>query len=283
LNVFLLSVAALSISSQAILKKSYNLRTNKKGAFFFSAVSVLCACLFFVLLGGFDLHFTPEVLPYAFGFALSYGTAVLSSLIAIRLGSLSLTSLISSYSLTIPTFYGLFFLGEEVGILFYIGLSVLFVSLFLINSRRSESKISLKWAIAVFLAFLGNGVCSTVQNAQQKSFGGQYKSETMIIALLTVGAVMLVFSLLLERKEIPKALKNGGAQACACGIMNGVCNLAVMILALRMNASIMFPIISACGILLTGTVSVLFYKEKLSRGQYVALLLGVISVIFMNI
>ena len=65
--------------------------------------------------------------------------------------------------------------------------------------------------------------------------------------------------------------------------MNGVCNFLVMILAVKMDASIMFPVMSAGGIVVTGLVSVFIYKEKLSRGQYAALVLGITSVVRMNI
>ena len=271
------------MSAQSILKKSYTVKTKNKGAFIFSAVSIIFASLFFVIMSGFELHFTWDILPYSLGFALAYGTAVLMSFVAIRLGSLSLTSLITSYSLIIPTFYGLIFLGEDVGVLFYIGLSILCISLFLMNSKHSGCKISFAWVVAVFLAFLGNGVCSTVQLVQQREFAGQYKSETMIIALLTVGAVMVLFSFLFEKDSAMFSLKNGGLRAAACGIMNGVCNLLVMILAVSMDASIMYPILSAGGIILTGSLSLLIYKEKLSIRQCLALCLGIASVVLMNI
>ena len=283
LNALFLMLATLGISGQSILKKSYNLKTGNKGSFVFASLSVFFAALFFLAISRFDLHFRWEILPYAFGFALAYGTAVVMILLAIKLGSLSLTLLVYSYSLIIPTFYGLFFLGEEVGLLFYVGLALLFISLFLMNAKHTGARITLPWIVAVFLAFLGNGLCSTVQMVQQKTFNGQYKSEMMIIALFTVFLVMLTLSLVFQKKEIAPAIRNGGPIAAACGVTNGLCNLLVMLLAVRMNASLMFPVISAGGILLTVLVSLLLYKEKLSRGQYLALILGTASVVLMNV
>ena len=110
MNALFLALATISQSAQAILKKSYTVRTEKRGSFLFSAISVLFAAFFFFAISGMRLHFTAEILPYAFGFALFYGMAVLSGLLAIRCGSLALTSLISSYS-TPPTFIP----GEQVG------------------------------------------------------------------------------------------------------------------------------------------------------------------------
>ncbi len=283
LNIVLLTLTTVGISLQAILQKEYNRRTGSKGPLAFSAISVLCACLFFLFSSGFDLNFTAEILPYAFGFALSYGTAVLMTLLAIKVGSLSLTSLVTSYSLIVPTLYGLVFLKEDVGILFFIGLAVLCVSLFLMNSKHSESRITPIWILFAFLAFAGNGACSTVVMVQQKAFNGQYRSELMIIALLTVSAVMICVSRLTEKGDIGSCVKRGAVPAILYGIVNGLCNFMAMILAVRMNASVMYPIISAGGIVLSGIVSAVFYKERLSRGQYAALMLGVVSVVLMNI
>lgn len=283
LNALFLALAAFAVSAQSVLQKSYNVKVGRGGAFVFSATSVLFAAVFFLAFGGGHLRFPMEVLPYALGFALSYGTAVIAGLLAIKLGSLSLTSLIISYSLIIPTLYGICFLEEEAGLLFGAGLSLLFVSLFLMNARKGGSKIKLAWVVAVFFAFLGNGICSTVQTVQQKTFRGEYGGEMMAFALLTVAAVTSVAAVAFERKDILPSLRHGGTRAAACGLFNGACNLLVMLLAVRMEVAVMFPVISASGILFTGAVSRFLYKERLSRRQYVALILGTIAVVLMNL
>ena len=56
-----------------------------------------------------------------------------------------------------------------------------------------------------------------------------------------------------------------------------------MLCAVIMNASIMFPIISAGGIIGTSLVSVLFYKEKLTKMQYAGLVLGIGAIVLLNI
>lgn len=283
-NVCLLALATATLAAQSILKKSYTVRLGKRGAFLFLAVSVLAAALFFLAAGGFSLHLTRSILPYALGFALSYGTAVTASLASIRLGSLSLTSLITSYSLLIPTLYGLFFLGEEVSLPFLFGLALLLISLFLVNGKKgTRGRITLPWMVAVSLAFLGNGICSTVQTAQQKAFFGAYKSETMLFALLLVFFAMLALSLFYERGDITYSLRRGGWYAGLCGVLNGACNFLVMLLSVRMPASLMFPVISAGGILLTCLVSRFLYRERLSGRQYLAILLGAASVALMSL
>lgn len=283
MNAFLLACAAVGISAQGVIKKYYSGRAKGRGVQIFGAVSVLFACMFFLFSSGFKLNFTADVLPYTFGFALSYGIATVTSFLAIKLGSLSLTSLISSYSLIIPTFFGLFFLNEKASVFFFIGLFLLLVSLFLINSQKSEVKITLGWLVSVLIAFFSNGICSLCQNLQQRTFSGQYKNEFMIVALGSVFLTLLICSLFTERADVGFCLKRGSYLMALCGIANGFVNLSVMILATRMNASVMFPVISAGGIILSWGVSRFLYKERLTSKQNLALVLGIGAVVFMNL
>ena len=282
LTVALLCGSSLGVVAQNLLKKQYSAK-KLGGAFIFSSVSVLTACLFFVLSSGFNLNFSLEFLPYSICFALSYGTATVGSFMAIRTGSLSLTALIISYSLIIPTFFGLFFLEEEVSLLFWIGFALLMVSLFLTNSTREKIKFNAKWIAFVILAFLGNGLCSTVQTLQQRTFVGGYKNEFMIVALLMVVLLILPCALIFERRELLPAITKGGHLMASCGIANGAVNLFVILLISRMNSAVMFPILSASEIVLTWLISHFFYKEKLSSKQNAAMLLGVASVVLMNL
>ena len=101
--------------------------------------------MFFVCSAGFKLDMNPALIPYSIGFAVTYGMTVMFSMIALNYGSMSLTSLVTSYSLIIPTFYGLLFLGDPSGPFLYVGLVLLFASLTLINLRKGDMKISGKW------------------------------------------------------------------------------------------------------------------------------------------
>ena len=283
INALLLSLAASGNAAQKVIKKYFNGKSGNKGAFIFSAGSVLTACLFFIVSGGFSFNFNAAIIPYALGFALSYGAAVVFGFLSIRDGSLSLSSLISSYSLTIPTFYGLIFLGDDADPLFFVGFALLMVSLFLINSKHGEVKITLRWVIFVTLSFLGNGICSTVQAAQQRAFGGEYKSEFMILALALVALTFIGSAYFTEREDIVPCVKVGGHLMVICGLANGVVNLTIMLLVTRMSTALIYPIISAGGIILTWLVSKLGYKENLTKKQNAALIFGIISVVLMNL
>jgi len=94
---------------------------------------------------------------------------------------------------------------------------------------------------------------------------------------------MLFFVLFREKNIFIASVKEDFAWMVGCGLANGAVNLFVMILSGKMATSIMFPLISAGGIIATWIVSRLFYREKLTTYQNIGLILGVISVIFLNI
>ena len=283
----------IGISAQSVLKKWYSKKT-ADGVFVFSAVSVLTACLFFVLKSGFKLNFHPEILPYAIGFAVAYCSATLFGFLAILTGPLSLTSLATSYSLLIPTFWGIIFDGDKTSVWLYLGLVLLAASLVFINLKDrvkdgenvgdgGEVKMTLKWAIFVLIALVTNGACSTIQPAQTRIFGGKYDSVFMIIALAIVFLALAVFVLVKERHEIVPSLKSGGILMVICGATNGLVNLLVMLASPLVNNSVFFPLISAGGIVLTWLISVTLYKEKLSIKQNIGLILGIASIVFLNL
>ena len=105
----------------------------------------------------------------------------------------------------------------------------------------------------------------------------------MIVALAIVTLVMLVMSLWKERKHVRQYAATGWHRALLCGILNGMVNLFVMILSGRIPVSLMFPLISAGGLVLTYTVSKLLYKEKLTKIQFVGFLLGLAAIVFLNL
>ena len=282
-EVLLLCVAIFGTSIQSVLRKIYN-NKNCGGVFIFNSLTVLAAGLFFLFTAEMPLSFTAEMVPYSVGFALAYATASIFSMLAILEGALSLSSLAISFSLLIPTLWGLFFYGDDASIWFFIGFGLLLISLVLINNTQGGGvKITFKWVLYAVLAFLGNGICSTVQTGYAKDFKNAGKSEFMILALGVVFLIMLAIAIFTDRRGIPRALGGGWYLMVICGLANGAVNLSVILLTQTMPTSLMFPLISAGGIVLTSLVSIFIYKEKLSLLQYIGMLLGIGAIVFMSI
>ena len=85
------------------------------------------------------------------------------------------------------------------------------------------------------------------------------------------------------KEKVIANLMAGSIYCILCGIANAVVNLLVMVLSNRMPISVMFPIISAGGIIVSFLVSLFVYKETLNKMQYIGFCMGIISIIFLNI
>jgi drug/metabolite transporter (DMT)-like permease len=95
--------------------------------------------------------------------------------------------------------------------------------------------------------------------------------------------IFAIVSLLTERKDMKRSFQKGWHYMLICGGFNGLCNLLVMLCSVLMSASVMFPIMSAGSIILTAVVSIFFYKEKLTKIQYVGFVLGILAIVLLNI
>ena len=282
MEYLVLLIIILTQTAGGIFTKLYNIKTGNKSAYIYGGCVALVAAAFFAATSG-GLNFKTEFLGYSAGFGTAYATALISTNLAFRYGPMALTSLVTSLSLMIPTLYGIIFLGEPVGIWLILGLIMLILSLCLINLKKDDKKVSPKWALFAGLAFLGNGMCSTTQKMEQVAFSGAYKSEFMIAALLMVAAVAFIMAFITERSEISYCLKKGAIYTILYGISNGILNLFVMVLGNMMPASIMFPLISAFGIIGSFAVGRFMFGEKLNSMQLAGLLAGIVSIIFFNL
>ena len=110
MQYLLLAVVISLITVQNVLQKSYPKASQKPNVFLFSALTTMVAMVFFVVSSGFKLSFTTAFIPYSIGFGLAFACAMFGNVMSLKLGSLALTSLVTSYSLLIPTLYGMVFL-----------------------------------------------------------------------------------------------------------------------------------------------------------------------------
>ena len=272
----------VGITAQNVFSKQYDLKCKNHNVFIFTAVLSLFAMLFFIVSAGGKLNFNAEFVPYSIGFGIAYGAATVGLVYAIKTGSLSISMLVMSYSLIIPTIYGIVFLKDPVHTGTYIGIILLMISLFMINMKKEDTKFSLAWIIWVIISFAGNGMCSTVQKMQQLHFDGAYKSEFMIVALAVVIVISVIVGFLQpgnKKDEFTECLK----YAPMSGITNGIVNMLTMMLTAMIPNAVLFPSLSAGGIVLTFIISIAVYKEKLTKMQLVGYAAGTVSVIMLSL
>ena len=123
----MLMIVVVGMSLQQVSKKAYNLKI-KNGTFSFTAANSFMALLVFLITAKGEFNYSSDFLIYSFVFAISFCITSIASYCAVTVGPLSLTSLFISYSLIIPTFYGIIMLGEKTKATLFLGIALLLIS-----------------------------------------------------------------------------------------------------------------------------------------------------------
>ena len=287
INYLLLSVVVLGCTIQNVLKKQFDIKNpdaKLNYLYQYTFFTLLSACVFLGVIYIFNFSFCLETLLYASIFAVTFYLSIFGTYQALAFGPLSLTVLISSFSTTLPLLYGATFLKETLSVFGIIGLVVLGLSLVLVNKVDKGEKINKKWLIYIVIAFVANGFNSIIQKAHQLNVGGNYticfQFIAMAITVVIAGVVMLV-------KEKPNPIgfvKNGGVVCSSiAGVTNAIVNVLMLYLAVKMKAVILYSVVSAGGVVLSFLTALIIYKEKLNKLQYIGSLLGLISIILLNL
>ena len=287
MNYFLLFLTALFIIFQKVCQDRYNARRDS-GVFLFSGMISFFAMCFFMAVNR-NWVWSSELIVPAVAFGLSYAAATVFVVLAIKCGSLAKTTLITSYSLMVPALAGLIVLREPLGVPMLVGMVLLVLSLWLTNYRKKSAdapkeKITLKWIVFVLLAFVGNGMCSTVQKLTPHFLGSDINQNLYMIAALGLSSVVLITASFLTKETNLKAtLKIGAPLALLDGLFNGAVNYLAIYLNQFIPASVMFPVLSAGEIILIVPYALLVRREKFTAAQWVGFGVGVVSVVLLNL
>lgn len=279
--LILLSILFLTIQNISSKKYSLEFKNVKYSENFFVFISALTAFVFFAILYVFDFSFNIETLWYSLAFSLCFFCAIKFEYLSIKKGSLALTSLFISFSLLIPTFYGVFFLNEKVSVEQIIGIVILLGALACINVYGDKIKFSPFWLLLVSIAFFGNGFCCVLQKVHQVSFPKLHITQFMFFGMFFVTIFAVINFLFAKPKNFD--VRKGIKQPVVKGLFNAMTNVSVMMLSSISNASFYNPFISAGGLLATFICAIFMYKEKLSITQYVGYALSISSVVLLSI
>ncbi len=267
---------------QSIAQKQYTLKEKNPNVILFSAITAFIALCFFILTSGFHLEFDARLIPYSLVFAAGYCASWIGTVYAVRYGSMALTSLITSFSLILPTSYGIL-LGEQVTVKLLLGVLLLLTAIVLVNLKVSrKDKLSVKWLSYVALSFVGNGSCSIVQNIEKRALGEAFTHEFMIIGLAAAFVFLIAFACI-KSGNVMKELKVCLPYGAGNGLSNAMVHFLMLTMIGNIPNTIMYPTGSALGMIVAFLLAYVVYKERFTKPQYAGYALGVLSIILLNI
>ncbi len=301
INIILLAVAVLSCGAYSLALKPANMRFSAKSdPLIFNAcitlVASACAFAMFAVQGG--AHIPSSDLIWAVVFGISFATTVYTNLLALNYGPLSLTTLIVNFSLVLPIIYSSLFLDEKlkavrvVGILIIIGCMFLYTSPKVSGAEKSNNgKQTLKWMALCLVSFVTNGMLSIISKQYTMLSKGAYAESYLAYCYLFASLTsLLIFTLVnlknkKEERTQPKSFFSPSMTACIllAGIANFVLNFIVVLLAPRMDAAIVYPVVQGGGPIVVTLGSRLFFKEKITVVKGIAILLGCVAIVLLNL
>ena len=282
-GMLLILFSLLVHQAEALIVKYYGLKYGKGGMFFIC----LAAVVYFFITDKGGLQFPKGIWIYGTVNSIMYGIGFYSGYVAYKIGSFGLTRLFTSFGVVISTFFGIMFFKESATVFTYLAILLIVTSLFLMNYRKRQKddsqEISVKWIIFVLLTVASNAAITIIGKIQHSAFGDVYSNEYLIISYLGAAFFLFAFGLVFERNSIKSALKHGICFGAAAGIFNGINNLLGLLTYSYLPLSFISPMKTGGGIVISFIVSVLMFRERFSRRQYISVIIGIIAVILMNI
>ena len=290
--IFLIIILLLRVPQNFSSKKTSGLVTNSQSYFLYGTYSyTLAGLIAFVMLlfdgmSGFSL---PAVGISALG-AVSLAVSLFCSIEALKSGVMVLAAMAGSAGLLLPCIAGIFMFNEPMKPMQFIGIALLICSGWLLigYSKEQTGSFTPRTLLLLIGSMLSNGSVMLAQKMFSK-----YLPDTSvsIFSFLTFGLIGIGMFIGL----VPSLLSQSGRAKIAAvpkpvflyGTISSIILLAINQLATlagrNVPSAIMFPINDGGATIITAITAAIFFKEKLTVRSVCGLILGIGSLIVINL
>lgn len=290
--IFLIIILLLRVPQNFSSKKTSGLVTNSQSYFLYGTYSyTLAGLIAFVMLlfdgmSGFSL---PAIGISALG-AVSLAVSLFCSIEALKSGVMVLAAMAGSAGLLLPCIAGIFMFNEPMKPMQFIGIALLIFSGWLLigYSKEQTGSFTPRTLLLLIGSMLSNGSVMLAQKMFSK-----YLPDTSvsIFSFLTFGLIGIGMFIGL----VPSLLSQSGRAKIAAvpkpvflyGTISSIILLAINQLATlagrNVPSAIMFPINDGGATIITAITAAIFFKEKLTVRSVCGLILGIGSLIVINL
>lgn len=282
MGYLLITLSVITALAESTLIKLYNSRSDR-GGFLFTALVSLCSMLFFVFRNTDGFSCPSGMWGYAVLSGILYSSASLLTYKALQYGSFAISMLILSYAFVFPMCYGIFFLGDQLSAVKWLGLILIILSVFLSrgDTSRESSTVSVKWLVCLFASVVGSGLFAVVKRVQQIAFDKVCDNEFMIVTLAISAVVLFILGLFTD--GITSLSPRGVIFAAGAGVANGITNFLGFIINTLVMFSLISPLTNGIKLFLSYLISRFVYKETFLPRQTLGMVLGLLSVILLTV
>ena len=287
MSLLFLGLSIILSSVRNILSKGISdVKFGTKQFFLTQACIFLCGSLVLILVA--NQNFERPSLPTLF-YSTLYGILLLSAQYcytsALKKGNIGICSTVYSLGFIFPTLSGNLFWNERLTGLNIIGILMVIPTIIISgmpSSKNGQQKNINTYIIPLMSAMLSSGGLGIMQKVQQNSHYPEQKNFFVISAFALAGTISFLISLFAKREpqiKIGRKLIFGAG----IGVAFGLCNLLNTILAGQLDSAVFFPVLNIGTIFFSIVSGIIFYKEKISRNDLIAFLLGIISILLITI
>lgn len=283
----LLIISPLLISLKTLMQGNFTKKNNinVKQSFLFNALFSLVGAIILAIL---YLRNLPSLETIIFGLVLGLLTSLFQTiyLLAFKKGPISISGIIISLSILLPTLYGFIFLSEAVTISKISGIVLIIISLILLNiSKENEKKINKIYLVLISAAFILSGSINILQSTFNTLKVSNERNVLLFIMYLSSFVFSLIFAFIIKPKEklVYKINTVNVLSPIITGAILAIQNVLLMFLLTYFGATIYFPVSSALNIVFLTISTIILFKEKIKTTQIIGIVLAIISVIIINV
>ena len=209
--------------------------------------------------------------------------------IALTIGPVSLTVMITGFSIMISTISSVLLFSESISVFQIIGMLFLVLSLVLTTfEKKSVGKVSAKWLILTLIATISNGAGATLQKVYSQLYAVTERGDTSASLLVVIYLAATIFSfaaLIFFKKPEGRRFdfRHATPFALGIGLIISVYQRLYMIGLAKIDGVFFFPVSSGLQSLAMTLIGVVLFRDKLSRRQWLGTFCGLLSICLMNI
>ena len=290
--ILMLGITLIAALGASLTIKYYTDKNLSKTSSFYSfnIVSSIVAAFVLSLFGNVCLPSAFTVLTGTL-FGTLIALQAIAIMFALKYGPMSYTQVIISFSTLISALSGVVLFNETLGWQQIVGMAFMLISFVLaVKNDANKKKATIKWLLLCIIAFLSNGSIGIMQKIHQNSAYKQELNAFLVIAFIVSSsfcAIVMAMLRLLNKdgaKENKihnsKLMRNIAVMVIsgACVALNHKLNLY---LSGVIESAVFFPIVNGGGLVLAILSAMVFFKEKLSKKQWVGIICGIVSVVFL--
>lgn len=288
LLLILFSIVAFAINSLSVRIFQLKISSNRRDTDLFQGFYCLIAALAYWVASGFQYTLSPIALIQAITFGLFFASACFFSAVCYECGPMSVTNVIINASVVIPVLVGCVLYKEAIGPAQLIG-CLLLAATFIISAAgtKDDHGVNKLWLILVIIAFFSNGFTAVIQKMYKLSALESDGNMFMGIAYLT--ATIVFFLLALTQRKPPHATGKLHLPAYypllvgVAGLGSFAGNGVLITLSTQVPASILYPFVNGGLSIAVSIVSCVALKEKLTKRNLLAILVGLCAIVVLNL